>query len=139
MRVDGNEMNYLHQARILMVMNPRDTHSQAEPEYAAREPDLIISFDINTFTHNRDVIESLRKGDFIQFNATITQIAIKRVPHSEVQTMTKYHLNDEDSVHHIHALDLIRIRSDGADAVQSHIHWDGRYQFNTEMTDRDFN
>jgi hypothetical protein len=27
MRVDGNEMNYLHQARILMVMDPRDTHT----------------------------------------------------------------------------------------------------------------
>ncbi len=73
------------------------------------------------------MIESLRKGDLIKFNATITHVGIKRVSNSEHQAMTKYHLNDEDSVHHIHALDLVKVRSDGADSVQTHIHWDGRY------------
>jgi hypothetical protein len=54
-------------------------------------------------------------------------MAIKRVAESEPQAMTKYHLNDEDSVHHIHTLDIVKIRSDGPESVQGHIHWDGRY------------
>jgi hypothetical protein len=52
--------------------------------------------------------------------------------------MTKYHEHDEEAVHHIHALDIAFLRSDSADSVGEHIHWDGRYQFNEELQHHDF-
>ncbi len=58
-------------------MEPRDIHTLDEG-YGQREPDLIISFDIVTFERNLKVIEELRRGDFIRFNATITKLAISR-------------------------------------------------------------
>lgn len=77
MRIDGNELNFIHQATILLVMDPRDVHME-DSSYGNREPDLILSFDLNSFTKNREVIEDLRKGDLIKFNATLTHFSIKR-------------------------------------------------------------
>ena len=37
----------------------------------------------------------------------------------------------------MHALDLVRLRSDGHEAVGEHIHWDGRYAFNQELQSSD--
>ena len=122
MRIDGSETDYLHQTRILMVMNPRDQHSQNK-DFADREPDLVLTFDIYSFERNRIVIENLKRGDYIKFNATITQLGSKRIGDS----LTKNHAHDEDSVQHIHALDMAKIRSDGPQSVGEHIHWDGRF------------
>lgn len=77
MRVDGNENNLLHQAKILMVMNPRDMHSE-QASYGDREPDLLLSFDIYSFNRNKLIIEDLKRGDYIRFNATITHLALRR-------------------------------------------------------------
>lgn len=78
MRIDGNEFNYLHMAKILVVMNPRDSlpASKNIEGDENRTPDLILSFDVYSFERNRDVIEGLRRGDYIRFNATITHAAV---------------------------------------------------------------
>lgn len=78
MRIDGNENSFIHTAKILLVMDPRDVHPE-QVDYAEREPDLIISFDIYSFERNRQILEELRRGDYIRFNATITHLAIKRI------------------------------------------------------------
>jgi hypothetical protein len=77
MRIDGNELNLIHQATVLLVMDPRDVHNE-DSSYGDREPDLILSFDINSFNRNREIIEELRKGDLIKFNATLTHFNTKR-------------------------------------------------------------
>ena len=77
MRIDGNEQNYLHQAKVLVVMEPRDLHPGAA-EYADREPDLILSFDQFSFKRNLEVLENLRRGDLLRFNATITHLALSK-------------------------------------------------------------
>ena len=77
MRIDGNELSLIHQATILLVMDPRDVHNE-DSSYGDREPDLILTFDLNSFTRNRDIIEELRKGDLIKFNATLTHFSTKR-------------------------------------------------------------
>jgi len=77
MRIDGNEQNYLHQARVLIVMEPRDYHPEA-PEYAEREPDLILTFDQFYFARNLPMLEDLRRGDLLRFNATIAHLAVAR-------------------------------------------------------------
>lgn len=83
MRIDGNENNFLHQAKVLIVMKPRDLHPVLD-EYAQREPDLIISFDLHSFNRNKEVLEGLKRGDFISFNATITHLAQKRPTSNQV-------------------------------------------------------
>jgi hypothetical protein len=74
MRIDGNEHNYMHQATVLIVMNPRDLHPSV-PEYSQREPDLIVAFDVHAFSRNKDTIEMLKRGDVVRFNASIPQLA----------------------------------------------------------------
>ena len=80
-------------------MNPRDSHTQAD-QYALREPDLILTFDLNSFNRNKGVIEELRKGDYIRFNATITHMGIRREVTTEGQKdqlhETKYQATDEE-------------------------------------------
>ena len=72
MRVDGNELNYMHQATILLQMNPRESLDGSQP-------DLILTFDLASFNRNRANIEELRKGDYIRFNATMTHFNVKRI------------------------------------------------------------
>jgi hypothetical protein len=55
-------------------MDPRDVHP-LEKDYGDREPDLLLTFDLYSFEQNRPIIEELHRGDYIRFNATITQIA----------------------------------------------------------------
>ena len=71
-------------------MNPRDIHP-SEQDFGSREPDIVLTFDYYTFERNKDVIEDLKRGDYIQFNATIGSIATKRN-----NGLTKYHSNDEE-------------------------------------------
>lgn len=77
MRIDGNEQSAIHQARVLVVMDPRDVHPE-NADYGLREPDLILTFDLRSFERNLKVIEELHRGDLIRFNATITHLAIRR-------------------------------------------------------------
>ncbi|TNV81360.1 hypothetical protein FGO68_gene8669 [Halteria grandinella] len=139
MRIDGSENNYQHQATVLLVMNPRDLHPSV-PEFSQREPDLIMTFDIHAFSRNKAILEMLKRGDVVTFNATLPQMALKRSPSNAKsdQSLTKYHNYDEESIHHIHGLDLVYVRSDGPESVGEHIHWDGRYQFNEELAKDDF-
>ena len=55
-------------------MNPRDKHP-LDDDYGSREPDLVLTFDANSFERNRMIIEDLKRGDYIRFNATITHLA----------------------------------------------------------------
>lgn len=86
-----------------MVMDPRDSHPEKDG-YAEREPDLILSFDIHSFARNRDLIEDLKRGDYIRFNATIMSYNVVRYrgwtfteqnSKEQNQPLTKYHGNDE--------------------------------------------
>ena len=58
-------------------MNPRDSHPM-EPDYAEREPDLILTFDYYSFEKNKEVIEDLYRGDHLIFNASITHLGIRK-------------------------------------------------------------
>jgi hypothetical protein len=45
-------------------MKPRDIHPD-EKDFAAREPDLILSFDIWAFEENKEMLENLHRGDYV--------------------------------------------------------------------------
>ena len=78
MRIDGGEAeNFMHQAQILMQMSPRDIHPD-EQDFALREPDLILTFDIWSFERNKFIIEDLKRGDYIIFNSTITHLGVTK-------------------------------------------------------------
>ena len=62
MRIDGDERNLLHQATVLMAMNPRDVHPSQDGE---REPDLVLTFDYYSFMRNKALLESLHRGDYV--------------------------------------------------------------------------
>lgn len=76
MRVDANEFNLMHYASLLVQMDPRDKHPN-DPEFALREPDLILTLDKYSFEANQFVLEGLQRGDYIIFNATITHLGIQ--------------------------------------------------------------
>ena len=42
-------------------------------------------------------------------------------------------------MHHIHALNITKIESGNPDDIGVHVHWDGRYSFNSELQAKDFN
>jgi hypothetical protein len=58
-------------------MNPRDLHPSVT-EFAQREPDLIMTFDIHAFSRNKGTLEMLKRGDVVNFNATIPQMVLRR-------------------------------------------------------------
>ncbi len=85
------------------------------------------------------ILEELRRGDLIRFNATITHLAVvRKSSHGEV--LTKYHETDEKSVHHVHVLDIIKLAGPdpNSSGIGEHVHWDGRYSFNSKMQNKDF-
>ena len=47
--------------------------------------------------------------------------------------MSKYQAHDENGVIVVEGWGIQKIRSDGPDAVVTHIHWDGRFQFNSDL------
>ena len=108
-----------------------------EPDFAEREPDLVLTFDFYSFELNKQAIENLYRGDHIIFNATITHLGVRKGDHES--DLTKYQDTDEQTTHHIHALDIRKLSHDESVVVNSHIHWEGRYQFNQEMQEHDFN
>jgi hypothetical protein len=60
-----------------MVMNPRDRHPD-DSDFADREPDLILTFNSLSFERNKLIIEDLRKGDLIRFNASIAHLGVRK-------------------------------------------------------------
>jgi hypothetical protein len=85
------------------------------------------------------MLEDLRRGDLLRFNATITHLAVVRTSY-QGQPLSKYHETDESSVHHIHGLDIFKIANADPDhsSISQHVHWDGRYSFNSDMQKKDF-
>lgn len=74
-------------------MIKRDVHP-LELDFAEREPDLVIAFDGWSFEKNQAVIEELKRGDLILFNASISHLGVKKFQdHGE---LTKYQANDEE-------------------------------------------
>lgn len=71
MRVDQASEGSFYVSSILVVMNPRDSHA-TDDNYARHEPDVVIELENWAFQTNKDEIEKLRRGDLIQFNATVT-------------------------------------------------------------------
>eukprot|EP00347_Sterkiella_histriomuscorum_P023465 403334541 len=140
MRVDANEQSELHFAKILIQMDPRDTHPQEEG-FGEREPDIILAFDEKGFERNQAVLEELRRGDYILFNATITQLGVRHdhSPGGQVHgDLSKYNSNDEVMSHHMHAMGVKKIRHAANVIIEPHYHWDGRFQFNQDMQNKDF-
>ncbi len=116
-------------------MNPRDIHPM-EPDYNEREPDLIITFDYYSFEKNKPVIEELYRGDHLMFNASITHLGVRKT--GEESDLNKFQDIDEKWTHHIHALDIKKLSRDESVHVNAHYHWEGRYDFNQEMQEHDF-
>ena len=107
MRVDANEQSQLHFAKILVQMDPRDTHP-LEDSFNDREPDIILTFDEFSFERNQETMEELKRGDLIRFNATISHLGVRRGKDHHAD-LTKYHNNDEESTHHMHAKGVKKI------------------------------
>lgn len=110
-------------------MEPRDKHP-LEPDYALREPDLILTFDQYSFERNREQLESLTRGDYVVFNATISHLGVQS---KERGSVTKYHANDEESTHHMHAHSIKKVPNKRREDISPHIHWDGRFKFNQDL------
>ncbi len=85
---------------------------------------MVLKFDLNAFGRNRDTLESLHRGDLIAFNATLSQMVQKRRSQNGGGAV---HEIDEETVMHLHALDLQLIRRDDGFRVTEHVHSDGRY------------
>ncbi len=51
MRVDANENLLMNYATILVQMEPRDKHPD-DPEFALREPDVVLTLDKYSFEAN---------------------------------------------------------------------------------------
>ena len=86
------------------------------------------------------MLEDLRRGDLLRFNATITHLALSKRS-SQGVALSKYHDTDESTVHHIHALDILKVeggKNSSDEPITQHVHWDGRYSFNSEMQKKDF-
>lgn len=82
--------------------------------------DIGITFSERNLEKHSDVIESLRIGDHISFNATML------------------HVGDHHHLHHLRAFDIEKI--DGHMDVQAHAHAAGRYKlkFNKDHDENEF-
>ncbi|CDW76028.1 UNKNOWN [Stylonychia lemnae] len=134
MRVDANEESQVHFAKILVQMDRRDYHP-SEQDFAEREPDLVITLTEAGFERNQKEIEELRRGDIIRFNATISHFAVQKAQGD----LSKYNNEDEQQVHHLHGIGIEKIGHKENDDIKPHYHWDGRFQFNQDLQNKDFN
>ena len=101
---DENSMNYYqHTASILLKMDPPD---QAKENHSA---DIALSFSYRVYDLHRDVLDSLHRGDKVQFNATLMSAG------------------DAIHLHHAHTFQIAKVP--GHKEVEAHAHLSGRYKF----------
>eukprot|EP00352_Strombidinopsis_acuminata_P006865 CAMPEP_0176367694 /NCGR_PEP_ID=MMETSP0126-20121128/22067_1 /TAXON_ID=141414 ORGANISM="Strombidinopsis acuminatum, Strain SPMC142" /NCGR_SAMPLE_ID=MMETSP0126 /ASSEMBLY_ACC=CAM_ASM_000229 /LENGTH=151 /DNA_ID=CAMNT_0017725633 /DNA_START=806 /DNA_END=1261 /DNA_ORIENTATION=+ len=90
-----------HSASMLIKMDGDDIEN-------SHGADIGLSLSERVLNANRDMIDSLRKGDHIKFNSTIQSIG------------------DRNHLHHLHTFELEKL--DGHKDVEAHAHANGRYK-----------
>jgi hypothetical protein len=111
---DEASMNYYqHTASILIKMEPGD---QGETTHGA---DLALSFSYRVYDLHRDVLDSLHRGDKVQFNATLMS------------------MGDSVHLHHCHTFQIAKLP--GHKNVDAHVHGGGRYKFKLVHQDENGN
>ena len=82
---------------------------QPPEQEGSHGPDLGLSLSERILAINKEEINELKRGDHIQFNATLLS------------------MGDQSHLHHLHVFGLKKVP--GFMDVEPHIHATGRYQF----------